>query len=119
MVIETAVEAEIEPRLIIRHASAAGFLALKWAAFWDRGAKDPFESHDLEDILALLVSRDSIVDEVKKSPTDIQEAVRRGFRWLVETRDYEDLLAAHLGNARPSQGIASLLRQRVNEMMDS
>jgi len=119
MAIETAVEAEIDAGLIIRHASAAGFLALKWAAFWDRGAEDPFESHDLEDILALMVSRDAIVDEVKHAPPKMRNAVRRGFQWLAESRDYDDLLAAHLGNARPYQGIASLLRQRVNDVMDA
>jgi predicted nucleotidyltransferase len=116
MALETAVEAEIEPGLKIRHASAPGFLALKWAAFGDRGASDPFLSHDLEDILALTVSREAIVREFQEAPRNIQEHVRKGFRWLIESADYEDLVAAHLGNAQSFKQVAAVLRQRIDRM---
>ena len=117
MALETAVEAEIEPGLMVRHASAPGFLALKWAAFYDRGALDPFSSHDLEDILALIVSRETIVSEVERAPEAIQEQIRKGFRWLVESADYEDLVAAHLGNAPSFEYISTALRQRVGQIL--
>ena len=38
--------------MVIRHADAPTFLALKWAAFEDRGGGDLLGSHDVEDILA-------------------------------------------------------------------
>ena len=114
--LQTAVYAEIEPGLTIRHASAPGFLALKWAAFWDRGAKDPFSSHDLEDILALTVSRDTIVEECGKAPQNIQESVRKGFGWLTANPDRDDLVAAHLGNAQSFKEVAALLRGRIGQM---
>ena len=116
MALQTAVDAEIEPGLTIRHASAPGFLALKWAAFWDRGADDPFSSHDLEDILALTVSRDALVNECNKAPQNIQEYVRKGFRWLIENADYDDLVAAHLRNAQSFKEVAALLRDRISEI---
>jgi len=117
MALETAVELEIEPRLMIRHASAPGFLALKWAAFYDRGALDPFSSHDLEDILALTVSRETIVSEVERAPEAMKQQIRKGFRWLVESADYDDLVAAHLGNAQSFEHVSTALQQRIGQIL--
>jgi hypothetical protein len=75
MAIETAIEAELEPGLMIRHASAPAFLALKWAAFRDRGAQDPFASHDWEDILALVISREDLVREFAGAPGKLKDHV--------------------------------------------
>jgi predicted nucleotidyltransferase len=118
LAIETAVQADIEPGLTIRHASAPGFLALKWAAFHDRGADDPFLSHDLEDILALVVSRDELSDEVRAPPPEIRDEIRRGFNWLVASPDYEDLVAANLGNSPQFGQIDALLRERVDAILE-
>lgn len=117
MALQTAVETEIEPGLKIQHASAPGFFALKWAAFHDRGADDPFSSHDLEDILALTVSRETVAREVQEAPRNIQEHVRKGFRWLLGSPDYDDLVAAHLGNAQSFKHVATVLRQRIEQMV--
>lgn len=117
LAVDSAVEFEIEPGLTIRHANAPGFLALKWAAFWDRGMSDPFGSHDLEDILALVVSRDELAPEIRVAPPEIQEQIRRGFCWLVGTDDYEDLMAANLGHSHQFKGVAALLRDRVREIL--
>lgn len=117
LAIETAAEAELEPGLIIRHASAPAFLALKWAAFWDRGAQDPFRSHDLEDMLALVVSRDALVTELARAPRNLRDHVQHGFRWLIESEDYDDLVAAHLGNAQQFKKVAELLGERIREVL--
>lgn len=97
-VVANAVETEIEPGLVIRHASAPGFLALKLAAFRDRGADDPFASHDLEDVLALLSSRPTVVEETAAATSDIRAFVAERIALLVGDEDLEDLLAGHLGN---------------------
>ena len=115
--IQTAISAEIESGLTIRHASAPGFLALKWAAFRDRGRGDPFSSRDLEDILALAVSRDALVPDFRKVPADIQAHIRGGFRWLIDSADYDDLVAAHLGSAQSFKQTAALLRQRIDQIV--
>lgn len=117
MALETAVEMEIEPGLTIRHASAPAFLALKWAAFWDRGAQDPFASHDLEDILALIVSRDQLLNEFDQAPSNAQQECRKGFHWLLESADYDDLVAAHLGNVQSFKDVSLILRERVHHMV--
>jgi predicted nucleotidyltransferase len=116
--LETSVDAILEPGVKIRHASAPGFLALKWAAFSDRGKDDPFASHDLEDILALTVSRKSIVGELRIAPSAVREHVREGFRWLLENEQYEDLIAGHLSNAQAFKLVAATLRERIREIVN-
>ncbi len=116
--LETSVEAILEPGVSIRHASAPAFLALKWAAFRDRGKDDPFASHDLEDILALTASRKSVVAELRTAPIAVREHVREGFRWLLENEQYEDLIAGHLSNAQAFKQVAATLRERIREIVN-
>lgn len=113
LAIETSVNAEIEPGLWIRHASAPAFLALKWAAFKDRGMTDPFQSHDLEDILALVISRQGIVNECSEAPETIRNQIRVGFQWLAKDPGYDDLVAGHLANAQSFQEMAAQLREII------
>ncbi|MEK6767565.1 MAG: hypothetical protein AABY85_01110 [Gemmatimonadota bacterium] len=106
---DTAVEVELEPGLIIRHASAPAFLALKWAAHDDRGRADPLASHDLEDILALLASRPIIRTEIGEAPLAIRTYLADRARAFLDDSYMEDLLAAHLNNAQdPSRAIAAV-----------
>ncbi len=114
--IDTAVFSEVEPGLRIRHASAPGFLGLKWAAFEDRGASDPFNSEDLEDILALIVSRNHIVAEFNGAPRPLQDYVRRNFRRLLDNPDRDDLVAAYLAHTQAFEHVAQLLRTRLEKM---
>jgi predicted nucleotidyltransferase len=74
LAIETAVEVTIGG-IAIRHVSAPGFLAQKWAAHHDRGREDPLGSHDLEDILAVLASRPAILEEVAAAPAALRAYV--------------------------------------------
>lgn len=97
--LETSVNAMITGGVVIRHASAPAFLALKWAAYHDRGEEDPFASHDLEDILALIAARPNLVDEVQDSTEEIVRFLTAGAERLLETTEIDDLLAAHLNNA--------------------
>lgn len=110
--VRTAVEAEIEPGLVVRHTSAPGFLALKLAAFRDRGSDDPFGSHDLEDVLALLASRPAITEEVAAAPPDIRSFVAEWAGRLMSSEEVDDLLAAHLGNVARAQVAAVILAAR-------
>ena len=111
--IATARRTGLEPDIAVRHASAPAFLALTWAAFADRGAGDPFASYDIEDILALLASRRTIVEDVAASPESVREFLRERFAWLATHRDFDDLLAATLGNAFSPAEVIGSTRARI------
>ena len=98
--IETAVGATIGAGITIRHVSASAFLAQKWAAHHDRGRADPLGSHDLEDILALMASRPSIVEEVAAAPAALRTYVAEQAKSFLADGNAEDLLAAHLNGAQ-------------------
>jgi predicted nucleotidyltransferase len=115
--LESAVEAILNG-VNIRHASAVGFLALKWAAFNDRGKGDPFSSQDLEDIIALTASRESLSDELDTAPSEIREYVRGWFSWLLANENYDDLIAAHLGNAQDFKAASATLRKRIDAILN-
>jgi hypothetical protein len=96
--LDTSVRTELDSSLVIRHASAPGFLALKLAAYRDRGKEDPFTSSDLEDIFALLASRRSIVAETSTAPMALRAFIVEQTKLLLESDDLEDLVAGHLAN---------------------
>jgi predicted nucleotidyltransferase len=117
--LESTTETEIEPGVSIRHVDAPGFLALKLAAYSDRGSEDPFGSHDLEDILALVASRVAIVQEVLRATPQLRQFISKWFQELLQLGDeFEDMLAAHLGNvARGRRGeILENTRRRLEQI---
>lgn len=108
--IETAVEAPIGGRITIRHVNASAFLAQKWAAHHDRGREDPLGSRDLEDILALLASRPTILEEVAAAPPALRGYVAEQAKGFLGDPRAEDLLAAHLNNAQDPAATITAVR---------
>lgn len=96
--IETAVSATIAEGLTIRHPTAAGFLALKLAAFRDRGAADPFASEDLEDIFALIASGGALETELFEAPAEVRQFVSQSLKAVINLETFDDLIAARLGH---------------------
>jgi hypothetical protein len=114
--IDTAHRHELYPGLEVRHATAPAFLALKWAAHADRGMNDPRQSHDLEDLLALIASRPVLIDEVRRAPEHLREFIREQAVKLLSDEDVDELLDAHLNNAHARQDVVQIVRARLQEM---
>lgn len=110
------VDARLDEHLSIRHASAPAFLALKWAAYNDRGIGDPFGSHDLEDILALLAARPTLVNEIAQAPEILRQYVRDQATRLLDESSIDDLLAAHLNNAQDPRRVQTRVRARLEQL---
>ena len=64
---QTAVTATLREGLSIRLVAATCFVATKLVAFLDRGKGDYLESHDLEDVLAVVDGRPALVDEFERA----------------------------------------------------
>src|SRR5260370_19274749 len=93
----------------LRHVSARAVLAQKWAAHHDRGRADPLASHDLEDILALLASRPTILEEVAAAPAALRgHAAEQAKNFLADVNAV-DLLHAHLNKPQhPAPTVCAL-----------
>jgi hypothetical protein len=106
---------DLEEGLTIRHVTAPAFICLKFSAFNDRGIKDPFASHDLEDVLAIIVSRPHIVEEIGSAPQDVRHFIRGWVERLLRNSDIDELLYGHLGNSHPTSVAATVAvaRQRL------
>jgi hypothetical protein len=88
---------DAEPALVARHVSAVAFLALKWAAYDDRGRQDKYLSHDLEDILALVASRPALPAECAAAPADVRAFIVDHTREFLDDPDADELIDAQLG----------------------
>lgn len=67
----------------IRVITAPFFLGTKMEAFRGRGKMDFQASHDLEDFVAVIEGRDSILQDIAESPQDLQKYLARATAMLL------------------------------------
>ncbi len=115
----TAIETQLEPGLSIRHVSAPAFVAMKLAAHSDRFSDDPFGSRDLQDVFAVIASRPEIVAEMKSAPIEIRSFSGRELKQLLMHPDAEEIVAAHLNDARPLAPVVEWTLERARGMAES
>lgn len=86
------------------------FLATKLTAFLDRGAADPYMSHDLEDIVTVLRGDRSVWAELAAGPDAVHRFVRYELRRLTDAPDAEELFSGHFDQDAASQaGVAAFV----------
>lgn len=101
-------------QIVIQHASAAAFLALKWAAYDDRGGEDPRYSHDLEDIVALVASRPTLPDECADAPDDVRSFIATHSEALLADADFDEVIDGHLGlSVQEAVELRGMVRERL------
>ena len=76
MIVAHAQEYSLTDELTIQIPTAPLYVAAKWEAFLDRGARDP-ASFDLEDAITVIAGRPEIISETAESPREVR-------RWLAE-----------------------------------
>ena len=72
------------------------FLASKFTAFNDRGAKDPRTSHDLEDIVYVLDNRTDIVEQLTCTPKDVRPYLTEQLQRILEDRSIQEAILGNL-----------------------
>lgn len=117
--VATAIETELEPGLTILHVSAPVFIAMKLAAHADRFADDPFASRDLQDVFAVIASRPQIVEEMQSAPIDVRTFAAGELKKLLAHPDAEEVVAAHLNDARPLAPVVEWTLERVRGIAES
>lgn len=112
----TAKERTIRGDVRLRLISAPAFLALKLAAFADRGKNDHLGSHDLEDMLTIIDGREQIIEETRTTPMVLRQSIRDGIRALNGITDFQDSLAGALPSDDASQARLPALRKKLERL---
>ncbi len=99
----------------IRMVSAPYFLVTKLEAFDGRGEGDYLMSHDIEDIIAVLDGRSSVVTEVKNATPVLAKELASRFRHLLSDRQFIEAISGHMPTDSISQArvpiIVAIIKQ--------
>lgn len=113
LVMDTAVSVDLTAGVVIRAAHPAALFATKWDAFLDRGAADPFGSHDLEDLLMLIAGRPEIADELMQLPSELRVFIADSVRTLIASPWFDDVLEGTFPDAQKLPEILKGVRARL------
>lgn len=113
--ISSAVSVTIDG-VTFRHAAAPAFIAMKLDAFKDRGEGDARSSHDIEDVLALIASRPTIVADVRAADPALISRLHTFAANLLESGIAEEIVAAHLNNADDRASAVRVTLHRIGEI---
>ncbi len=80
----------------IRILPLSYFLASKYAAFKDRGSKDPRTSHDLEDIAYILDNRTDLVEVIANAPEDVLTFLKSAFTGILHDEIMQEAIMGNL-----------------------
>lgn len=112
LALESAQQSRLPSGKSIRVIAAPVFVATKLEAYAGRGKGDFVLSHDLEDLLAIVDGRDSLVSECRASPSDLRAYLGERVRLLLSTSAFVDALPGHLpGDAASQQRLPQLLEK--------
>jgi hypothetical protein len=118
MAVETAKLKELPNGRAIQLVTAPIFLATKLEAFRGRGRGDYLFSHDLEDLMAVVDGRASLVEECQLSPPELRNALASQFAALLATPAFVEALPGFLPGDPASQqrlpGVVQTLRSIVD-----
>jgi hypothetical protein len=96
----------------IRIVTAPVFLATKLEAFRGRGQGDFLFSHDLEDLMAVVDGRASLLEECRLSPPELRQGLAAQFLDLLNTTAFLEALPAFLPPDQASQ-------QRLPDLLET
>jgi predicted nucleotidyltransferase len=114
--IETAWAVILEEGLEIRVISAPAFLATKWEAFGSRGEQNMLMSHDVEDIIALVAGRPSVVAEVQACATDVRSFIVSQTKHLLDDPSADEIVEDALPDARQVRGLTAEVIARLRRI---
>ena len=103
----------LSEHLSIRIMTAPYFAADKLDTFGDGRRGDYVSSHDLEDVVAVIDGRDTIVADIFSAPDSVQEFLRHRFKKLLSQREFVDAVAGHLRGDAASQARLPLVLARM------
>ena len=114
--IVTAERYSLAADLVIRILAPPAFLATKCAAFASRGNGDLLLSRDVEDIIAVVAGRPSIVAEIASALPPIQAFVAASLTQFLSMPDFDVAIEDAVPDARLVAGYFEVIRKRFVEI---
>ena len=111
--IDHAISRTIKKSIDIKIISAPYFLATKLEAFKDRGKKDFLSSHDMEDIVSLIDGRAEIIEDIKKTPSDLRKYLAIEFLALLNDDKFIQALPGHFNYSYEIQSRKKIVEERI------
>jgi len=96
-------EIRLRSNLTLRAITAPYFLGTKIEAFRGRGGEDYFASHDLEDFIAVVDGRLSLLDEVEAARAELRRFIGEAVRKLLADSRFLDAMPGYLMPDEASQ----------------
>lgn len=103
----------------IRVISPPYFIATKISAFHDRGNNDVYSSHDLEDIIAVIDGRSSLLDEIDVDDGALQKFIAKEMKALLEHPEFEYALPGYVVDSGVDNARLKILWNRIRGLADS
>lgn len=116
---DTSEVQSLDADITIRRVSAPVFLAMKWAAFDDRGDGDWYASRDIEDLIAVIAARPKIIDEVSFAPEEVRAYVASQAAALLARDDLDDILRGALSSSANLDELVDLAGARLMSLSGS
>lgn len=114
--LRTASSIQFPGRLTLRTITAPYFLGTKLEAFRGRGKRDYFASHDLEDLIAVIDGRPSLLAEIENASPDLRAYVSDAIRALLTEPRFLDALPGFLLPDEASQGRIRTLMSKLERL---
>ena len=96
--------------------TAPFFIATKLEAFFERGERDYYGSHDLEDILTVLDGRVAVLGELAQSPDALLHYLADQFSALLSEPDFTQCLPGHIPPDSASQERVPILLETIHQI---
>ena len=116
--LSTAVPVRLASGLTVRAITAPYFVGTKIEAFRGRGAEDYFASHDLEDLIAVVDGRASLLEEIHTASPDLRRFIGGALRSLLAESRFLDALPGYLLPDAASQRRITKLIENLNALSE-
>jgi predicted nucleotidyltransferase len=117
--IEHAVRIALPSGKSVRMVSAPYFLITKLEAFDGRGNSDYLRSHDIEDIIAVLDGRPTVVDEVKQAESNLASELSARFQVLLQDQRFVDAVSGHMPSDATSQARVAIILDIIKSIAEN
>lgn len=114
----TASTVTLAESVTIRVITAPCFLATKLSAMFDRAKDDYFASPDLEDIVAVIDGRETLLEEIEKEPDELKKYLADSFSSLIDKERFMDALPGHLPHDKASKARLPSLIAKIEQIAD-